>query len=133
MKRYNIGEIYWVNLKEDKHIQGGWHPAVIVQNNVGNRYSPTISIVPITSRAKSDLPTHVKVKAGMFGLPKASIIQCEGQRPVNKSDIGEYIGEVNSSTMKQIAKACLVNTPLLNFLNTVEIERLQLQSLTLCS
>lgn len=133
MKRYNIGEIYWVNFAKNQHIQGGWHPAVIVQNNVGNRYSPTISVVPITSKVKSDLPTHVKIKAGMFGLPKPSTIQCEGQRPVNKSDIGEYIGEINASTMKKIAKACLINTPMLNFLNAVDIERLQVQSLTLCS
>lgn len=133
MKRYNIGEIYWVNLKQDKHVQGGWHPAVIVQNNVGNRYSPTIAVVPITSKKKSSLPTHVPIKEGTFGLPKASIVQCEGQRPVNKLDIGEFIGEVNSTTMKQIANACLINTPLLNFLTAVDIARLQNQSLSLCS
>ena len=133
MRKYNIGEIYWVNFQQNQHIQGGWHPAVILQNNIGNKFSPTISVVPITSKKKADLPTHVKVDAGMFGLPKPSIIQCEGQRPVNKSDIGEYIGEVNSVVMKKIAQGCLINTPLLNFLNAVDIEKLQIQSLTLCS
>lgn len=132
MRKYNIGEIYWVNFKGAGHLQNGWHPAVIVQNNVGNRFSPTISVVPITSQRKAELPTHVKIEKGMCGLPKDSTAQCEGQRPVNKSDIGEYIGEVNSMVMKQIAKGCLINTPLLNFLNAVEIEQLQVKSLGLC-
>lgn len=117
-RRYQIGEIYWVNLgKNEGSVQGGWRPAVIVQNNVGNKFSRTISVVPATSKmTKAKLPTHVRVRRGMFGLSRDSVIQCEGQRPVDKSQIGNYIGKVDDSTMRLIAKACLVNTPFLYFL-----------------
>lgn len=116
---YKIGQIYWVDLgPKDEHVQGGCHPAVIVQNNVGNKFSPTISVVPITSsKTKAKLPTHVSVKGGNFGLPRDNIIQCEGQRPVNKSRIGAYIGELDHYTMQKVAKGCLTNTPFLFFLD----------------
>lgn len=122
LEDYKIGQIYWVDLgPHDEHIQGGWHPAVIVQNNVGNKFSPTISVVPITSSKKSKLPTHVMIKGGNFGLTRDSFIQCEGQRPINKSRIGSYIGELDRCTMQKVAKGCLINTPFLFFLDSGDI------------
>lgn len=118
-KSYRLGQVYWVNLgRQETSVQGGWHPAIIVQNNVGNKFSRTISMVPTTSsKTKAKLPTHVKIQGGKFGFSRDTIVQCEGQRPVDKSDIGGYIGTVDDQTMRQIAKACLVNTPFLYFLN----------------
>lgn len=122
-KDYRLGSIYWVNLGQNEgHLQGGWHPAVIVQNNVGNKYSPTISIVPITSsKTKSKLPTHVHIAAGKYGLTRDSVIQCEGQRPIDRSSIGSYLGTLDGATMKQVAKGCLINTPFLFFLSDIDI------------
>lgn len=122
---YKIGEIYWVNLKGNGHVQNGWHPAIIMQNNVGNKFSDTILVVPLTSKSKSKLPTHIKFKAGSFGLIRDSIAQCEGQRPIDKSDIGGYIGRLNNKAISEVAKGCLINTPYLYFLNEIDIEEIR--------
>ena len=108
-----MGEIYWVDLgrPEFEFVQAGWHPALIIQNNKGNYFGNTIIVIPITSKRKTYLPTHVKVKAGNFGLTRDSIFQCEGQRLVSKSQVGSYIGQVDRKTMAKIANACLINTP----------------------
>lgn len=121
---YLIGEIYWAHLNGKDHVQHGWHPVVIIQNNIGNKYSNTIVTVPITSRAKAKLPTHIAVKSGRFGLCKDSTIQCEGSQVIDKSWIGGYIGKVDNRTMRKIAKACLINTPFLNFLDIDDVSNL---------
>ncbi|MGF6375017.1 mRNA interferase MazF [Clostridiales Family XIII bacterium PM5-7] len=120
--RIHTGEIYWIKLEGSGSLQNGWHPGVVVQNNIGNKYSDTVVIVPLTSRKKSKLPTHVNIRAGAFGLAKDSIVQCEGQRPVNKTDIGDYIGTVDDKTMGKIARCCLINTPYLAYLTYSEID-----------
>lgn len=120
-QNYNIGEIYWINLNGVGCVQDGWHPGIIVQNNMGNLYSQTISIVPITSKRKAKLPTHVFIRAQTYGLRLDSIVQCEGQQTVCKSQIAGYIGTADSTLMKKIAKACLINTPYLNYLNDDEV------------
>ena len=121
-RSYTIGQVYWVNLNGKGHVQDGWHPAVIVQNNIGNYYSKTTAIVPITSKKKAKLPTHVNIKGGTCGLPKDSIAQCEWQQVICKSQIGDYIGVVPNSIMNKIAKGCLINTPYLDFLSSNDIE-----------
>lgn len=124
-KDYKLGEIYWVNLTGQGSIQRGWHPAVIMQNNAGNKFSETIAVVPITSAKKSKLPTHVIISAGSFGLKKTSTIQCEGQQLIIKDNIGNYIGKVDKQTMGKISKCCLINTPYLMFLNDEEITKVK--------
>lgn len=132
-REYKLGEIYWFNLSGTGNVQTGWHPGIIVQNNKGNKYSNTIAIIPITSsNRKSKLPTHVKMRAGQFGLTRNSIAQCEGQRLVDKEQMGDYIGAVDSITMKKIAKACLINTPYLLFLNTIDIQGLNTAATLMC-
>ena len=124
MKEYRMGEIYWACLNGKDHVQHGWHPVIIIQNDIGNKYSSTIVTVPITSRVKSKLPTHVRIKSGKFGLRKDSTIQCEGSQLIDKSWIGDYIGTVDKKTMQKIAKACLINTPLLNYLDKEDVSEL---------
>lgn len=122
---YQTGQIYWVNLNGEGHIQNGWHPGIIVQCNKGNKHSPTIAIVPVTSKRKTSLPTHVYIQAGLFGLSKPSIAQCEGQRIVSKDQIGDYIGMVSAEFMKKIAIGCLINTPYLQYLNNNDITNIK--------
>ena len=124
-KNYTTGQIYWVNMKQDGHVQGGWHPGIIVQNNVGNFHSKTMSVIPVTSKKKAKLPTHVFIAKGSCGMPRDSIAQCEGLRPICKSQIGDYIGTADAKTMKQLAKGCLINTPHLIFLNESDIAELR--------
>lgn len=124
-EKYKIGDIYWVNLSGQGHVQNGWHPGIIVQCDVGNKYSETTVVVPITSKNKTKLPTHVKLYAGNFGLRYDSIAQCEGQQTVSFDQLGDYIGTVNRKIMNKIAKACLVNTPYLQFLSDADINNIK--------
>jgi len=126
-RNYSIGQIYWVNLNGTGHVQDGRHPAIIVQNNIGNKYSKTVVIVPITSKKKAKLPTHVFIKAGSCGLPLDSTAQCEGVQTICKSQIQEFIGIVPDSLMSKIAKSSLINTPFLNYLSIDDIGELKNQ------
>lgn len=119
---YKIGDVIWVKLQGENHIQRGIRPAVIIQNDVGNRYSPTIQVVPLTSkRTKADLPTHVIIPANVGRLKKDSIAQCEGQRPINKSDISGYIGKLPDEYMARISVACIRSTPIIKYLTQDEL------------
>lgn len=126
MRRLEIGDIFWTKLTGKNHIQDGVRPAVIVQNNKGNMFSPTTHVVPLTSRLnKAKLPTHTIVESNeMTGLNKDSIAQCEGSRLISKIDILEKIGRVDDETMKRIAKCLLINTPLLIFFTGDELSKL---------
>lgn len=124
-ENYKIGDIYWVNLSGQGHVQNGWHPGIIVQCDAGNKHSETTVVVPITSKNKTKLPTHVKLNAGSFGLRYNSIAQCEGQQTVGFEQLGNYIGTVNGKIMNKIAKACLINTPYLQFLSDIDIHNIK--------
>ena len=84
------GMVVIVNLpiQEENSIQGGERPCVIVSNNIGNRYSPNVTIIPLTSRSKKDLPTHVVIKSynnsialgeQITTVPKAWIVSLKGR------------------------------------------------------
>ena len=124
MNKNNLktGDVIWVKLHGDNHVQRGIRPAVIVQNNTGNFHSPTIEVVPMTSRqTKSKLPTHVTVPAGIAGLTKPSIVQCEGVRPVSKNDIVGYIGNMPDEYMAQISIATIISMPIISYLTIDQI------------
>lgn len=116
-----IGDVVWVRLhNEGKHIQSGVRPAIIIQNNKGNHFSPTIQVVPLTSKkTKANLPTHVSIPASVAGLSKDSIAQCEGARPISKSDILGFIGTMPTSYMAKISIASMINTPIIQYM-TIE-------------
>jgi mRNA interferase MazF len=82
--------------------QGGIRPVLVLQNNVGNLYSPTIIAAPITGKKKRlDLPTHVDLGKS-FGLTKASVVMLEQLRTLDKVRLGRYVGTVDEAAMKQI-------------------------------
>lgn len=114
-----IGDVIWVKLHgEGEHVQSGVRPAVIIQNNKGNHFSPTIQVIPLTSRrTKAKLPTHVEIPASIAGLSKTSIAQCEGARPVSKSDILGFVGVMPDSYMEKISIATLISTPIIQYLS----------------
>ena len=83
--------------------QGGVRPVIIVQNNVGNKYSPTIIVAAITSQInKARLPTHIEITAPHFGLPKDSVVLLEQIRTIDKKRLREKIGRFNEEMMDQI-------------------------------
>lgn len=90
--------------------QGGVRPVLIVQNDVGNKYSPTVIIAAVTSQInKAKLPTHVEISANDFGLAKDSVILLEQIRTVDKRRLREKIGKVNDALMHRVNDALAVS------------------------
>lgn len=105
------GEIYFADLSPIVGSeQGGLRPVLIVQNDIGNKYSPTVIVVAITSQlSKAKLPTHVELGAKEFNLPKDSVALCEQIRTIDKRRLKEKLSTLNLEKMKQIDKALLVS------------------------
>ena len=105
------GQIYYASL--DPGIgseQHGYRPVIIIQNDKGNRYSPTVIVATLTSRMDKNesLPTHY-VLQGMRGLKNESVVQLEQIRTIDKSRLKKYIGEVDKSTLMNIDTVLLIS------------------------
>ena len=86
--------------------QGGLRPVLIIQNDVGNRYSPTVIAAAITSRlGKSRLPTHIDIYAERAGLTKNSVVLLEQIRTIDKRRLKEKMGHLDDDTMKNVNDA----------------------------
>ena len=90
--------------------QGGVRPVLIVQNDMGNRYSPTVIAAAITSRKdKTQLPTHIQVSADGCGLVKDSIVLLEQIRTLDKRRLKEHMGSLGSGEMSRVNRALSVS------------------------
>lgn len=90
--------------------QGGVRPVVVVQNDIGNKYSPTLIVAAITSQLnKAKLPTHVNVKAKDVQLPKNSVILLEQLRTIDKKRLREKIGKFDKDVIGEIDAAIKVS------------------------
>ena len=90
--------------------QGGIRPVLIVQNDVGNKFSPTVIAAAITSqRFKTNLPTHIQVNADECGLAKDSIVLLEQVRTIDKKRLREKMGNLDEEDMSRIDKALSVS------------------------
>ncbi|OJU15303.1 MAG: PemK family transcriptional regulator [Clostridiales bacterium 43-6] len=90
--------------------QGGVRPVLIVQNDVGNKYSPTVIAAAITSqRDKTKLPTHIKVNGTVCGLSKDSIVLLEQVRTIDKQRLKEKMGKLDETSMSNINQALSVS------------------------
>lgn len=105
------GELYYADLSPViGSEQGGVRPVLIVQNDIGNKYSPTIIAAAITSQInKAKLPTHIELRAGDYGLAKDSVILLEQLRTLDKKRLKERIGEVPIDAMSKVNEALLVS------------------------
>lgn len=105
------GEIYYADLSPVVGSeQGGVRPVLIVQNDVGNKYSPTVIAAAITSQHdKTNLPTHIKVQAEGCGLQKDSIVLLEQVRTIDKRRLKEKMGNLGESDMGRIDRALSVS------------------------
>ena len=108
-RKYKRGEIYYADLSPViGSEQGGYRPIVILQNNRGNKHSPTVVVASITSRlGKHKIPTHVKMSS--VRLEKHSIALLEQIRTIDKSRIKEYIGNATKAEMKEIEAVLLIS------------------------
>lgn len=101
------GDIYYADLSPVVGSeQGGLRPVLIVQNDVGNKYSPTVIAAAITSQVgKNRLPTHIDVLADSFGLAKDSVILLEQIRTIDKQRLKEKMGHLDDNIMKKVNDA----------------------------
>ncbi|MCI5791131.1 MAG: type II toxin-antitoxin system PemK/MazF family toxin [Clostridiales bacterium] len=104
------GELYYADLSPVVGSeQGGVRPVLIVQNDVGNRYSPTIIAVAVTSQInKAKLPTHIALDT-TCGLPKDSVILAEQVRTLDKRRLKDKIGSLDEKSMERVNNALLVS------------------------
>lgn len=105
------GDIYYADLSPVVGSeQGGVRPVLIVQNDVGNRYSPTVIAAAITSKlSKNRLPTHIDVYADRVGLAKDSVILLEQIRTIDKKRLGEKMGHLDDAAMAAVDDAISVS------------------------
>ena len=106
------GEIYYADLSPVVGSeQGGIRPILIVQNDIGNKYSPTVIVAAITSQInKARLPTHIELKSGDFGLQKDPVILLEQLRTLDKKRLKEKVGEIEDDmVIKRVNDALLVS------------------------
>mgnify|MGYP000227973334 FL=1 len=103
------GDIYMVNLSGKDCEQRGVRPCIIFQNNIGNKYSPNVVILPLTSSIKKlSMPTHILVKpTSTNGLTRTSLVLCETPRDVSKKSLVCKLGEASEETMNKVAQASL--------------------------
>ncbi len=105
------GDIYYADLSPViGSEQGGIRPVLIIQNDVGNKYSPTVIAAAITSqKEKANLPTHIKVEAEDCGLSKDSIVLLEQVRTIDKKRLREKMGTLDIEAMGQVDRALSVS------------------------
>ncbi len=110
------GDIYYADLSPVVGSeQGGIRPVLIVQNDVGNKYSPTVIAAAITSqRYKTNLPTHIQVDAEDCGLSKDSIVLLEQVRTIDKKRLKERMGNLHEPDMERVNRALSVSLGILN-------------------
>ncbi len=113
MNTLNIrrGDIYYADLSPVVGSeQGGIRPVLIVQNNVGNRFSPTVIAAAITSQqSKANLPTHIPLNADSSGLSKDSVVLLEQMRTIDKRRLKEKMGRVDDTAMNAVNNAISIS------------------------
>ncbi|MBO5884150.1 MAG: type II toxin-antitoxin system PemK/MazF family toxin [Clostridia bacterium] len=105
------GDIYYADLSPVVGSeQGGLRPVLIIQNDVGNRYSPTVIAAAITSRmSKTHLPTHIDIYADKVGIAKDSVVLLEQVRTLDKKRLKEKMGHLDDSLMNKVNNAIAVS------------------------
>lgn len=110
------GEIYYANLSPVVGSeQGGHRPVLVIQNDVGNKYSPTVIVAAITSQiSKAKLPTHVEISAKQFNLDKDSVILLEQLRTIDKRRLKEKVTRLSEEIMTKVDEAIRISLGLID-------------------
>ena len=103
-RNYKQGDVHYATLNTVGSVQGGIRPVVIMQNNVGNKYSPTVTVVPLTSKEKSSKqPTHAKIVANCKnGLKCDSIVLGEQITTIPSENISRRVGTLDDIELKSV-------------------------------
>ena len=105
------GEIYYADLSPVVGSeQGGVRPVLIIQNDVGNKYSPTVIVAAITSQInKAKIPTHVELPAIQYNLPKDSVVLLEQIRTIDKRRLKDKLSTLDNEKMRKVNLAMLIS------------------------
>ncbi|MDD2586592.1 MAG: type II toxin-antitoxin system PemK/MazF family toxin [Syntrophomonadaceae bacterium] len=105
------GEIYFAQLNPViGSEQGGIRPVLVVQNDIGNQYSPTTIILAITSQInKAKLPTHIEINSEGYGLERDSVILSEQIRTIDKTRLKQRISVLDEETMDKVEQALMIS------------------------
>lgn len=127
-----IGDMYYADLSPVVGCeQGGVRPVLIIQNNIGNRYSPTVIVAAVTSRMdKHPLPTHVEISR-KYGLQKNSMILLEQVRTIDKSRLKEYIGHLDGRDMRAVNISLKISLDVEPEVDRIFLEKRQKQSIVM--
>lgn len=108
------GDIYYADLRPViGSEQGGVRPVLIIQNDVGNRHSPTVICAAITSKMnKAKLPTHVELEASRYDLMKDSVVLLEQLRTIDKQRLKDKICRLDSEILKKVDRALEISLEL---------------------
>lgn len=111
------GDVYYADLSPViGSEQGGVRPVLIVQNDIGNKYSPTVIISAITSKInKAKLPTHIEISSEDFSLPKDSVVLLEQIRTIDKKRLREKIGKFDTKLMVDVDDCLKISLGLIDF------------------
>ena len=111
------GDIFYADLAP--HVgseQGGIRPVLVIQNDIGNKYSPTVIVAAITSQiGKAKFPTHVEIRAGEFGLSRDSVILLEQIRTIDKVRLKNKVGKLSDEVMEKVNQAILISLGLIKW------------------
>ena len=111
------GDVYFADLSPVVGSeQGGVRPVLVIQNDIGNRFSPTVIIAAITAQIqKAKLPTHVEIDAKRYGFERDSVILLEQIRTIDKQRLTDKITHLDDEMMEKVMKPCKLVLVLLNF------------------
>ena len=116
MTKLNVkrGDIFYADLSPVVGSeQGGIRPVIVIQNDIGNKYSPTVIVAAITSQInKAKLPTHVEISSEEYGLNRDSVVLLEQVRTLDKRRLKEKIGHMTAEDMKKVNKAMMISLSL---------------------
>lgn len=109
------GDIYYANLSPVVGSeQGGHRPVLVIQNDVGNKYSPTVIVGAITSQiSKAKLPTHVEINAKQYNLEKDSVVLLEQLRTIDKRRLKEKVTHLSDDIMNKVDEAIKISLGLI--------------------
>ena len=116
MTKLNVkrGDIFYADLSPVVGSeQGGIRPVIVIQNDIGNKYSPTVIVAAITSQInKAKLPTHVEISSEEYGQNRESVVLLEQVRTLDKRRLKEKIGHMTDEDMKKVNKAMMISLSL---------------------
>lgn len=116
------GDIYYADLSPViGSEQAGIRPILVVQNDIGNKFSPTIIGIAITSKQKAKLPTHIEIEGTKYGLDKDSVILAEQIRTLDKKRLKEKVGRLDKDTMEKVKRAIEISFGIRGELNLEEM------------